>query len=185
MTPAGATAMASRKQRIPRDIVRAPDVRIERGEVELEERTVDDDRGKVVGLARGDVVRSWLYRYRARGEIQTDRQYKAGRLLEVQIEAAEVSIRSLLNPERLAGAGEGPSIKRLGERRAEATLWLRQARYAVGPTLWPILVHVVGNGRPASEWAESAGKPHRHGIAALCLALDALAAFCRLDSHCQ
>lgn len=170
-----ATAMASRKQRLARDIVRAPDIRVERGEVELQERTYDDERGKVLGLTRGDVVRSWLYRYRARKEIQSDRQYKAGLLLEMQLEAAEVSIRSLLNPDRVGGAGEGPQIKRLGERRAEATLWLREARRVVGPTLWPILVHVVANGRPASEWAESVGKPPRHGIAALCLALDALA----------
>ena len=63
-----------------------------------------------------------------------------------------------------------------GSAASRASVAVRAALAAMGPILARVAVWVVVDGRCAGSWAASVGKPRRHGVAALGLALDALAA---------
>lgn len=150
----------------------APQVRVDRGDVELETPTTIG-RGRK-GERRGDVVRSRLWRAHRNGDL-TDDQYAAGERFALTAERSSASVRSTLGRDELRGGEYDRLIVTDGNwRRAKAGIELRAACVAVGPVLLPALCWVAVQGRAADEWATSVGKPPRHGIAALCLALDAL-----------
>jgi len=180
-TAAAATAraltMAAKRRRsaATRDIIRAPDVRVARGEVELEDRAVSDPAtGRMTGVTRGDRVTGQLLRlYRNAAIGMSEPQYRAGARYADLVEAATVSIRSMLDRDP-RGSGDPPIVTDAAWRRARASIDLQAARRAVGPVLLPVLDWVAVTNLPPAEWAVSVGKPERHGLAALLLALDGL-----------
>jgi hypothetical protein len=152
----------------------APQVRVDRGEVGLEPRSItDESTGRVLGVIQGDRVLDQLSRYCKRGEISKDHR-EAGERFAVLVERMEVSVRSNLNREIPGESADTGIITKGNMMRLAARREVDRIEEAVGPVLLPVLYCVAVDGCPAGEWAESVGKPVRHGIAALCLALDAL-----------
>lgn len=164
-----------RQRAVERGFRLAPSVRSDRGDVDLLSVVTPG-----IGTIKRDVVRSRLYRHHQRREITT-RQYRAGIRFAETAERSTVPLRSQLNTDRLDVVGD-PAQSRVGWRRAKASIETAAAIIEVGPILSPVVMWVVIEGRPAGEWAEHVGRPATHGIAALCLGLDALARHYGLDN---
>ena len=162
------------------EVIRAPDVRIARGEVVLAQRVELGPTGKVIGRRVGDVVQDWLSRHWKRGEL-SDRQYRAGKQLQEDAEGSQISIRSLLDPTRIPGGnGADIAMHARGARAIGASIRLRNALVALGPCA-AVTLAVTIQGLSAASWARLRGIPERDGIATLRLGLEALADHYRLD----
>lgn len=116
---------------------------------------------------------SAMERYLSRGEV-TRGQYDDGeRLLGDWLTSG-------LDPHiTSAYAGRMPSGAPVTPGTGPGSAAYFEAMRGVGPTLSPVLAHVVLFGYAASSWAESIERPATDGIAALRLALDALGLFYR------
>lgn len=170
-----AKAKSDRERMLDRGLVLATTIRVDRGDVVLDQRAITDERGRVTGQSLGD-RRSYLTRYRKRGEID-ERQCRAGDRFASDYEHAQGGVPSALDPAMLERSGGGGGSRSLAALSADplAGLMVRQAVLAIGQPLASVVIWVGVEGRPCGEWAESLGKPARDGIACLRHALDALA----------
>lgn len=153
--------------------LRAPEVRIARGEVKQEQVPQFGPGGRVVGLTKADRVQNQVVRCFRRGDI-TYRQFLAGERLSRIVELIGSDVRSCLNFD--TGGGDlHIAMLAKGGASMDAALKVWSALSYVGPTLAPIVCWVVVHGRAASDWSREVKKPLRDGMAALRLGLDALA----------
>lgn len=176
-----ADAMAGRAGR---HVDLPPEIRIARGDVDLEERAITDDRGRVIGRCKGAAVTGHLGRYLRRREI-TRLQWAAGQRFVADVECSHAGVVSQLDPDRFdapRGAGGGAYGPSGVSVDAFAALMARNARGALGAHLEAVVLWVGLCGGSAASWAESVGKPSRDGIAVLRVALDVLVGHYRLDS---
>lgn len=174
--------MAKGKHRMAHaDVIRAPDIRVARGEVVLESRVELGPTGKVIGRRVGDVVQDWLSRHRKRGEI-TERQHRAGQRLQEDAERSQIGIPSLLAPTRIAAGSNVADIAMYGRGALAigAAIRFRKAVIALGPC-GAVVLAVAVRGLSAAVWARSRGLPDGDGIATLRLGLEALADHYGLD----
>jgi hypothetical protein len=160
----------------PIEVIRATDIRILRGEVSLTERTIEDKNGHVTGRTRGDVINDWLRRYWKRREID-DLQYRAGQKLQVYIEQMDISPPSQLGAEHTGAGFSDLGIIARGGRAYEAKREWQRAIEVMGLMVWPAVIWVVVEGRPASDWAKAQHMHPREGITTLKLGLSALVTY--------
>lgn len=162
-----------------------PDIRIARGEIELEPRVdVDPATGRVRRRGKGAVVTGPLGRYLRRKEI-TRRQWAAGTRFAADVEDAQPGVRSQLDPAKIdapRGTGDAATGPTGLSVDAFAALMVRNARIALGRYLEAAVVAVAVHGQAASEWAVSTGRLKSDGLPVLKVALDTLADHYRLDA---
>jgi hypothetical protein len=155
-----------------REVVPPPDIRIARGDVTFERKTITDAGGKVTGTVEGYRVCTRLERMHKRGELN-EHEYKAGSRFAEDCGKAEAATRSCLN--RDTGGDPIDAIILNGARMNAADIRLRSAVMAIGPVMADVVLWVAFKGRPASEWAELQGMARRAGKELLGLALRKLA----------
>lgn len=157
------------------DIIRATEIRQDRGDVVLEERALTDDRGGVITQALGD-RRAYLSRYLARGDI-TATQARAGERFAADYEHSQAGVPSQLDPAKLNGNMGGSSSRGMPALSGDplAAAMARAAIIAIGPPLALVVISITVIGESASAWAERNHRPARDGMAVLRHALDALA----------
>lgn len=164
------------KAKAPRakpEIVLATEIRFDRGEMRLEDRSLTDEKGRVIGRAKGD-RRAYLTKHLKRREID-GRQCRAGERYAADYEHSQAGVPSALDPTRMESRGGGARGLPPLSGDPLAAIMLRQASVAIGRMLAEIVVWVAVEGRTAGAWAEHLGKPARDGLPCLRLALDALA----------
>jgi len=161
----------------PVDFIGAPDIRVQRGDVVVDNFVEDGCKGL---RKRHKIDR--LARY-ARRNVINRMQHAAGIRFIGDAEACEVSIPSLLDDRACPGSGEGSHIA-VAERGAallDAQRNLGEAIRAIGMQLSPIVIAVCIQNVPADEWAKRAKLPVNDGAALLRAGLQALVRFYHLD----
>lgn len=137
-------------------------------ELAVEEEADERARRDAKLLAAKRVRQSPMERYLARKEVSQEQYNDSERFLADF--AASGLTATVTGSYGQSTPGSGQPTPGCGPRYVQ----YRDAMRAVGIMLSPVLVHVVIEGEPASQWALSVKRPQGEGIVALRLALDAL-----------
>lgn len=166
---------------LPPNVVGAPDIRVARGDVAVDERVEVDGQGKVIGKRVGHVT--GLRRYRAHRDI-TLRQYAAGERLAVDHDIAKRSQRIIANLDQTirGNSDQHAAMMRAIVERRTAESRVDRAIKALPSLLQSITSWVVLADKAASEWADGReGFRDREGLTVLKVALESLADHYGLD----
>lgn len=177
---AGKAVRRARRAGIPaadgldaRGSVGAPQVRVARGEVAVEDRNETDAEGRVTGIRRGHRV-GVLGRYYARGEI-TSRQHDAGQRFIDDWEMSAMTPRQVADLSGMrSGAGDpAVTMHKIASMRMDARRRF-DAAVAVLGACYPLVADVLLSYGEPKAWAVRRGLAKDSGFAILVVALDAL-----------
>ena len=160
--------------KLDRNSVGAPIVRVKRGDVVVEDRNEEDPvTGKVIGKRTGHAA--GLRRYLARGEISS-RQHDAGVMFALDVEDASRTQVGAVEPGHVGGGGDPVvSMHVLAHRRIDAQRKVDAAVRVLG-CVYPLVATVVLSDGSAPAWSERKGYGRESGFGMLLLGLDALVA---------
>lgn len=155
------------------DQVLAPRIRRDRRDVSIDERVLLNDRGDVIGRRKGSVVNDWLRRYWKRKEID-NLQYRAGQAFQECAELMQISV-----PSQLGANGQRSGYADIGMAERGQVAYMARVKWdlaaqAMGIQVYPVVVWVIIDNRPAGDWAKAKGMRNWEGMTTLKLGLNSL-----------
>lgn len=165
-------------RQLPENVIGATAIRIERGEVAVDERAEEDRNGRVIGSRVGHVT--GLRRYRAHRDISL-RQFEAGIRLQNDLATAMSTVARVANLDSVGGSSDQHTamLRAIVERRT-AEVRMRKALGSLSIVCRSVITWVVLSDKPAGDWV-TLGYSRREGLTVLKVALDALGDHYRLD----